>query len=96
MTEVVTLIGSKEGIAHFPLAFINPGDYALMTSPGYPVYFSGTLFAGGRSYFLPLRKENHFLPDLSQIPEEMVRRGQGAVHQLSEQPHGGRGRPFFF
>ena len=74
--EVVTLIGSKEGIAHFPLAFINPGDYALMTSPGYPVYFSGTLFAGGRSYFLPLRKENHFLPDLSQIPGEVVRQAK--------------------
>ena len=76
MEEVVTLIGSKEGIAHFPLAFINPGDYALMTSPGYPVYFSGTLFAGGRSYFLPLRKENHFLPDLSQIPGEVVRQAK--------------------
>ena len=74
--EVVTLIGSKEGIAHFPLAFINPGDYALMTSPGYPVYFSGTLFAGGRSYFLPLRKENHFLPDLSQIPGEVLRQAK--------------------
>jgi len=74
--EVVTLIGSKEGIAHFPLAFINPGDYALMTSPGYPVYFSGTLFAGGRSYFLPLRKENHFLPDLSQIPGEVSRQAR--------------------
>ena len=74
--EVVTLIGSKEGIAHFPLAFINPGDYALMTSPGYPVYFSGTLFAGGRSYFLPLRKENHFLPDLSQVPGEVARQAK--------------------
>jgi LL-diaminopimelate aminotransferase len=76
MDEVVTLIGSKEGIAHFPLAFINPGDYALMTSPGYPVYFSGTLFAGGRSYFLPLRKENHFQPDLSQIPGEVARQAK--------------------
>jgi LL-diaminopimelate aminotransferase len=73
VTEVVTLIGSKEGIAHFPLAFINPGDWALMSSPGYPVYFSGTLFAGGRSYFLPLRKEHDFLPDLSKIPGEIVR-----------------------
>ncbi|MBI4767840.1 MAG: LL-diaminopimelate aminotransferase [Deltaproteobacteria bacterium] len=68
--EVVTLIGSKEGIAHFPLAFINPGDLALITSPGYPVYHAGTLFAGGSSYFLPLLKENRFLPDLSRIPKE--------------------------
>jgi LL-diaminopimelate aminotransferase len=70
--EVVTLIGSKEGIAHFPLAFINPGDVALVSSPGYPVYHSGTLFAGGHSHFLPLRKENHFLPDLSAIPRELL------------------------
>jgi LL-diaminopimelate aminotransferase len=71
--EVVTLIGSKEGIAHFPLAFLNPGDLALVSSPGYPVYHIGTLFAGGQPYFLPLRKENHFLPDLRRIPEETTR-----------------------
>jgi LL-diaminopimelate aminotransferase len=67
-TEVVTLIGSKEGIGHAPLAFINPGDTALMTSPGYPVYHAGTLFAGGKSYFVPLLEKNGFLPDLASIP----------------------------
>jgi LL-diaminopimelate aminotransferase len=72
-TEVLTLIGSKEGIGHFPLAFINPGDVALMTSPGYPVYHAGTLFAGGRSWFLPLREENGFLPDLSAIPNDALK-----------------------
>jgi LL-diaminopimelate aminotransferase len=71
--EVVTLIGSKEGIAHFPLAFLNPGDLALVPSPGYPVYHIGTLFAGGQPYFLPLRKDNRFLPDLRQIPEEKAK-----------------------
>jgi LL-diaminopimelate aminotransferase len=75
--EVVTLIGSKEGIAHFPLAFINPGDLALVSSPGYPVYHIGTLFAGGQSYFLPLLKENRFLPDLSKIPGEVA--GQAKI-----------------
>jgi len=75
-TEVVTLIGSKEGIAHFPLAFLNPGDLSLITSPGYPVYHIGTLFAGGQSYFLPLLKENRFLPDLSQIPKEVAGRAK--------------------
>jgi LL-diaminopimelate aminotransferase len=68
--EVVTLIGSKEGIAHFPLAFLNPGDLSLVTSPGYPVYHIGSLFAGGQTIFLPLLKENHFLPDLGRIPKE--------------------------
>ncbi|MDI7261803.1 MAG: aminotransferase class I/II-fold pyridoxal phosphate-dependent enzyme, partial [Thermodesulfobacteriota bacterium] len=61
-TDVLTLIGSKEGIAHIPLAFVNPGDYVLVPSPGYPVYRVSTLFAGGVPYFLPLIKENSFLP----------------------------------
>ena len=74
--EVVTLIGSKEGIAHFPLAFLDPGDLALVSSPGYPVYHIGTLFAGGQSYFLPLLKENRFLPDLSKIPKEVAGRSK--------------------
>ncbi|MEW6672331.1 MAG: LL-diaminopimelate aminotransferase [Thermodesulfobacteriota bacterium] len=71
--EVVTLIGSKEGIAHIPLAFINPGDTALATSPGYPVYHIGVQFAGGKTYFMDLLKQNDFLPDLSAIPEEVAR-----------------------
>jgi LL-diaminopimelate aminotransferase len=74
--EVVTLIGSKEGIAHFPLAFLDPGDIALVPSPAYPVYHIGTLFAGGQSYFLPLLKENGFLPDLSQISAETAGRSR--------------------
>ncbi len=68
--EVVTLIGSKEGIAHLPLAFIDPGDVALVPSPGYPVYNIGVRFAGGRSHFMDLTRENGFLPDLSAIPKE--------------------------
>ena len=71
-TEVVSLIGSKEGIAHFPLAFINPGDVALVPSPAYPVYNIATIFAGGESFFMPLLQENGFLPDLKSIPEEVL------------------------
>ena len=71
-TEVVSLIGSKEGIAHFPLAFINPGDVALVPSPAYPVYNISTIFAGGESYFMPLLGENRFLPDLKSIPGEVA------------------------
>ena len=70
-SEVLSLIGSKEGIAHIPLAFVNPGDYVLVPNPGYPVYRVATLFAGGIPHFLPLRKENSFLPDLSKIPPEV-------------------------
>jgi LL-diaminopimelate aminotransferase len=70
--EVIALIGSKEGIAHVPLAFINPGTYSLVPSPGYPVYHAGTIFAGGRSFFMPLVEERGFLPDLSAIPPAVV------------------------
>lgn len=70
--EIVTLIGSKEGIAHTPLAFINPGDYALVPDPGYPVYSVSVSFAGGIPYKMPLLKENGFLPDLDSIPQNVL------------------------
>jgi len=73
-TEVLSLIGSKEGIGHIPLAFVNPGDIVLVPSPGYPVYPIGTLFAGGKSYFMPLKEENDFLPDLDIIPTKVFRK----------------------
>ena len=75
-TEVLSLIGSKEGIAHIPLAFVNPGDTVLVPSPGYPVYRVSTLFAGGTPYFLPLRKETGFLPNLSEIPKSVAEKSK--------------------
>jgi len=74
--EVLSLIGSKEGIAHIPLAFVNPGEYVLVPSPGYPVYRVSTIFAGGIPYFLPLLKENGFLPNLSEIPAEIAEKAK--------------------
>lgn len=76
VTEVLTLIGSKEGTAHIPLAFVNPGDVVLVPDPGYPVYAAGTWFAGGEPYFLPLRAERDFLPDLDAIPADVLRRAR--------------------
>lgn len=76
VAEVLTLIGSKEGLAHLPLAFINPGDLALVPSPAYPVYHVATMFAGGESWFMPLLKQNGFLPDLDAIPQEIARRAR--------------------
>ncbi len=75
-TEVVSLIGSKEGLAHFPLAFINPGDVALVPTPAYPVYHIGTLFAGGESFFMPLVSRNNFLPNLDAVPDEIASRAR--------------------
>lgn len=74
--EVIALIGSKEGIAHLPLAFVNEGDYVLVPNPGYPVYYASTVMAGGKPYYLPLKAENDFLPDLSMIPEEVVKKAK--------------------
>ncbi|MHB9155047.1 MAG: LL-diaminopimelate aminotransferase [Endomicrobiales bacterium] len=67
--EICALLGSKEGIGHFHLGFINPGDTVLIPEPGYPVYNTGTIFSGGASYFMPLLETNKFLPDLDAIPE---------------------------
>ena len=75
-TEVVSLIGSKEGIANMAVAFVDPGDVVLVPDPGYPVYHIGTSFNGGTTYRLPLRRENGFLPDLSAIPDEVARRAK--------------------
>lgn len=74
--EVLALIGSKEGIAHFPLAFVDPGDLVLVPDPGYPVYAVGTRFAGGEVEYVPLLRENGFLPDLGAIPTEVARRAK--------------------
>ena len=74
--EVICVIGSKEAIAHFPFAFVNPGDVVLCPDPGYPVYATLTRFAGGEPYFLPLRRESGFLPDLDAIPADVARRAK--------------------
>jgi len=75
-TEILPLIGSKEGIAHFPLAFLNGGDYSLVPDPCYPPYKGGTILAGGKPYIMPLKEENAFLPDLKKIPLNILRKAK--------------------
>ncbi|MFH7025713.1 MAG: LL-diaminopimelate aminotransferase [Heteroscytonema crispum UTEX LB 1556] len=75
-TEVVSSIGSKEAIHNTFLAFVEPGDYTLIPDPGYPVYRTSTIFAGGESYSMPLKPENNFLPDLNAIPQEVARQAK--------------------
>ncbi len=95
-TEVVSLIGSKEGISNLPLAFVNPGDVVLVPSPGYPPYNTGTLFAGGESYLLPLQRENGFLPDLDSIPETVLKRAKILHINYPNNPTGAlAGKDFF-
>jgi LL-diaminopimelate aminotransferase len=72
--EVIALIGSKEGVHNIHFAFVEPGDTVLYTDPGYPVYRTGSLFAGGEAYPLPLEEDRSFLPSLEAVPEEVLRR----------------------
>ena len=74
--EVLPLIGSKEGIGHTALCFIEPGDLALVPDPGYPPFSLSTILAGGEPYFLPLREENDFLPDFEAIPGDVADRAK--------------------
>ena len=75
-TEVLPLIGAKEGIGHMALCLIDPGDIALVPDPAYPVYSIGTMFAGGETHWLPLEEENGWLPDLGAIPEDVARKAK--------------------
>jgi len=74
--EVLTLIGSKEGIAHIPLAFLNPGDISLVPDPAYPVYSIGSILADGRPFKMPLLDENDFLPELESIPSDIAKKAK--------------------
>ena len=75
-SEVLPLIGSKEGIAHFPLAFVNPGESTLVPDPCYPPYKGGTIFAGGKVHLMPLREKNSFLPDFARIPASALKKAR--------------------
>jgi len=75
-TEVLPLIGSKEGIAHIALCLIDPGDTALVTDPGYPVYSISTSMVGGRPYFMQISKNNNYLPDFSRISFNVLNRAK--------------------
>ena len=87
-TEIVALIGSKEGIAHIPWVYLNEGDVALIPSPGYPVYKISTLLAGGIPYIMPLREEHDFLPVREQIPEDVRRKAKIAFINYPNNPTG--------
>ena len=74
--EILTLIGSKEGIAHLPLALVNPGEIALVPDPAYPVYKAGVIFAGGRVVPVPLLEENRFLPRLEEMDKKTAQKAR--------------------
>jgi LL-diaminopimelate aminotransferase len=85
-SQVITLIGSKEGLAHFPFAFVNPGDVVLCPDPAYPVYSSSTHMTGGIPYQMPLLKENGFLPDLEAIPADVLAKAKILIINYPNNP----------
>jgi LL-diaminopimelate aminotransferase len=95
-TEVLSLIGSKEGIGHIVLAFVNPGDFVLMPDPGYPVYRAGTIFAGGIPYMMPLNRDNDFLPRLEDIDPQVAARARLMFINYPNNPTAAVGSKEFF
>ncbi len=95
-TEIIHSIGSKPALAMLPQAFINPGDVTLMTVPGYPVTGTMTKWLGGQVHPLPLREENHFLPDLDSVPADIRRRAKLLYINYPNNPTGAVATREFF
>jgi len=95
-TEVIALIGSKEGIAHLPWVYLEKGDIALVPSPGYPVYRITTLLAGGKPYIMPLREQNRFLPDFDIIPKHILEKAKIMFINYPNNPTGAHADELFY
>ena len=95
-TEVIHSIGSKAALSILPAALINPGDYVLMTVPGYPVFGTHARYLGGRVHNLPLTEQNKFLPDLASIPADVLNQAKVLVLNYPNNPTGASATPEFF
>jgi LL-diaminopimelate aminotransferase len=95
-THIIHSIGNKSALSILPTCFINPGDVALMTTPGYPVFGTHAKYLGGEVYDLPLQESNGFLPDFSSIPKETLRRAKTLVINYPNNPTGASATPQFF
>ena len=95
-TEVVPVLGGKEGVAHIAFACLDPGDVALAPEPGYPPYTSGPLFAGAEAHYLPLRAENAFMPELEGVPSDVAGRANLLFLNYPNNPTGAVVAPGFF
>lgn len=95
-TEVIHSIGSKAALSILPAALINPGDYVLMTTPGYPVFGTHAKYYGGLVHNLPLVEANHFLPDLDSIPKDILGKAKVLVLNYPNNPTGASATPEFF
>jgi LL-diaminopimelate aminotransferase len=95
-SEIVPALGGKEAVGHIALALLDPGDVCLSPDPGYPPYTSGPVFAGAEVHYLPLREENHFLPDLDSIPQETLARANLLFLDYPNNPTGAVVQPGYF
>jgi LL-diaminopimelate aminotransferase len=95
-TEILALIGSKEGCHHFALAVVNPGDIVLMTDPGYPAYRSSIFIAGGEPYHVPIKPENGYLPKFEDIPSDVAKKAVGMFLNYPNNPTGATANHEFF
>jgi LL-diaminopimelate aminotransferase len=95
-TEVMHSIGSKAALSILPAALINPGDYVLMTIPGYPVFGTHAKYLGGRVHNLPLTEQNQFLPDLESVSVEVLKKAKVLVLNYPNNPTGASATPRFF
>ncbi|MBN1548522.1 MAG: LL-diaminopimelate aminotransferase [Syntrophaceae bacterium] len=87
-TEILGLIGSKEGCHHFVLGRVNPGDMVLMTDPGYPAYRSSILMGGGEPYNIPILRENNYLPVFAEIPTDVAKKATAIFLNYPNNPTG--------
>jgi LL-diaminopimelate aminotransferase len=95
-TEVMHSIGSKAALSILPAALINPGDYVIMTTPGYPVFGTHAKYYGGLVHNLPLTAANHFLPDLDSVPKDVLAKTKALVINYPNNPTGASASPEFF
>ncbi|HTL17671.1 MAG TPA: LL-diaminopimelate aminotransferase [Patescibacteria group bacterium] len=95
-TEVIHSIGSKAALSIIPAALINPGDYVLMTIPGYPVFGTHSKYYGGLVHNLPLTEANRFLPDLGSVPKDVLDKAKVLVLNYPNNPTGASATPEFF
>ena len=95
-TQVIHSVGSKAALSILPAVLINPGDYVLMTTPGYPVFGTHAKYYGGKVYQMPLVERNRFLPDLDAVPAEVLERAKVMVLNYPNNPTGASATPEFF
>ena len=95
-TELVHAMGSQEGLVHLPLVFADPGDIVLVTDPGYTAYETGLAVAGAKPFYMPLLKENRFLPDLTAIPSAIAQKAKLMILNYPGNPVAGEADEQFF